>query len=73
MPKQSSAKFHFRDAYAKLNKIISYFEGDEETFDIDVAILKFEEGVNIAKQIRIALESAENRVKKIKLEYDSME
>jgi exodeoxyribonuclease VII small subunit len=70
MPQRPSAQFHFKTAYAKLKTIVAYFEDTEEEFDIDVAIAKFEEGLKLAQQIRSALESAENRVKKIKLAYD---
>ena len=70
MPQRVSAQFNFKSAYAKLKKIVVYFEESEETFDLDVAISKFEEGLKIAQQIRSALETAENRVKKIKLAYD---
>ncbi len=70
MPPRPPAQFNFKSAYEKLKKIVAYFEESEEAFDIDVAISKFEEGLMIAQQIRSALESAENRVKKIKLAYD---
>lgn len=66
MPKQASKKINFKEAYQKLQDIIDYF--NDEDFDLDIGIQKFEQGQKLAKEIRGALGDAENRVKKIRLD-----
>ena len=51
---------NFEEAMKKLEKIVTELESGN--FDLDESVLKFEEGIKIAKQCNNMLENAEKKI-----------
>ena len=51
---------NFEEAMKKLEKIVTELES--ENFNLDESVLKFEEGIRIAKQCNNMLENAEKKL-----------
>ncbi len=51
---------NFEEAMKKLEKIVTELES--ENFNLDESVLKFEEGIRIAKQCNNMLENAEKKI-----------
>ncbi|MDP3963943.1 MAG: exodeoxyribonuclease VII small subunit [bacterium] len=64
MPKQ---KFKFKDAFERLEKIVSSLEGDD--IDVEDAMKKYAEGLELVKLCKQNLEEVENKVKEIRSTY----
>lgn len=56
---------------AKLDEIVAWFEQDD--FDIEAAITKFEEGSAVAEQIKTKLTTLENTITVLKQKFDHEE
>jgi exodeoxyribonuclease VII small subunit len=61
-------KLSYSDLQAELTAILAWFEGDD--FSIDLAVQKYERGMEILKLLEAQLQSAENTVKKLKASFD---
>lgn len=68
MSNKSNSQFNFSQAMAELEEITKYLEG--ETTDLDEAIAKFERGSEIAQQMKQYLTQAQNRVDKLRANFD---
>lgn len=58
----------FAEKFAELEEIVNWFDG--EVKDIDESIKKFERGTELSKELREYLKTAENKVSKIKADFD---
>lgn len=58
----------FSEKFEELEEIVSYFEGSQ--LDVDESLAKFERGVELSKELQKYLETAQNKVEKIKLTFD---
>lgn len=65
---QPKDDFDFSESFTKLEEITEKFEENE--FDLDTGINKFEEGVKIANKLKEKLKEAENKVEKIQQDFD---
>lgn len=61
----------FGEAYDQLERITGELESD--SIDLDVAIDKFEKGLELAQLLKARLKSAEQRVEKIRQKFDAVE
>lgn len=68
MSNKPNSQFNFSQAMAELEEITKYLEG--ETTDLDEAIAKFERGSEIAQQMKQYLTQAQNRVDKLRANFD---
>ena len=64
MPKQ---KVKFKDAFQRLENIVSELESED--VDLEEALKKYAEGLELVKLCKGRLEEAENRVKEIKAKF----
>ncbi len=64
-------KFDFGQAYAELEEIIRWFEQGD--VDLEVALSKFERGLDLAGKCRERLKEVENRVNRIKAKFEDAE
>jgi exodeoxyribonuclease VII small subunit len=64
---QTDEKFDFAAGLKQLEEITAWFESEE--VDLDKALVKFEQGVELAAKLRQHLQSVENRVEKIKQKF----
>ncbi len=64
---KNSVKQNLTKKLEKLDKISEFFE--QEEFDIDEGIKKFEEGLSLSQDIKEQLESYELKIKEIKAKY----
>ncbi|MFB6182364.1 MAG: exodeoxyribonuclease VII small subunit [Candidatus Magasanikbacteria bacterium] len=55
---------NFSEDFSKLEKITESFENDE--FDLEEGIEKFEEGMELAEKLKNKLNEAENKIEKVK-------
>lgn len=62
-------KLKFKDAFARLEKIVSSLESED--VDLEDALLKYAEGLELVKLCKGRLEEAENKVKEIKARFAS--
>jgi len=53
----------------ELNKLIDWFES--QSVDLDEAVDKYEQAMELLKQMEGHLKSAENKVKKIAVKFDA--
>ncbi len=53
----------------KLDEIVTWFEQD--TFDIEEAVSKFEEGTAIAEEVKLKLSTLENKITVLKEKFDT--
>ncbi len=60
-----------RDQLAELDEIIAWF--DQDNFDLDEALQKFDEGVLLAEAIKKRLGTLENKVIMLKERFDQSE
>jgi len=67
MKKELSAKV------AKLDSLISYFEGSGNDFDLDDGIKKYEEAISIVKDLKQSLKSYELKIKELDAKYKEEE
>lgn len=58
----------FGKRLAELEAITAWFESDES--DLDKALAKFEQGMELAAGLKADLKAVENRVEKIKAKFD---
>ncbi len=63
MPKPKESKFKFKESYAKLQSIVSWFERDD--IDLEEGIKKYEEGSVLAKELQKYLETIECKIKEL--------
>lgn len=70
-PKHVKKTQSFGDAYEQLERIAEELESD--SIDLDVAIEKFEKGLELAQLLKEKLKSAEQRVEKIRQKFDASE
>lgn len=59
----------FSDSFEELEEIVAWFDSSDAT-DLDESLKKFERGAELSKEIKKYLETAENKVEKIKAEFD---
>ncbi len=57
-------KFNFSKSYEDLQKIVEWFEHDE--VDLEEGIKKFEDGLEIVKELKEYLGKMENKIKDLK-------
>jgi len=57
-------KFNFSKSYEDLQKIVEWFEHDE--VDLEEGIKKFEDGLEIVKELKEYLSKMENKIKDLK-------
>jgi len=59
----------YNDMSDELNKIIAWFEGDE--VNLEDAVAKYETAMSLLNDMEEYLKSAQNKIKKITLKFDS--
>lgn len=69
--KSQRKQLSFGEAFAELEKITTALEAD--TIDLDVAIEKFERGLELSQQLKSKLASVEQRVETIRKKFSSAE
>ncbi len=57
-------KFNFAKKHQELQKLVAWFESD--TVDLEEGIAKFEEGIELAKELKEYLNTMENKIKELK-------
>lgn len=57
-----------RDQLAELDELIAWF--DQEDFDLDEALKKFDEGVELAESVKKRLVKLENKITLLKERFD---
>lgn len=67
-PSKSSSDFDFAKQMQELETIAEYLESSE--VNLDKAMDKYERGIEIAKQLRDYLKTAENKVDTLKQSFD---
>jgi exodeoxyribonuclease VII small subunit len=60
-------EFDFSKSFNKLEDITEKFENDD--FELEEGIEKFEEGIKLANKLKQRLQDAENKVEKIKEDF----
>ncbi|HEU0050611.1 MAG TPA: exodeoxyribonuclease VII small subunit [Patescibacteria group bacterium] len=70
MPKKK-IEIDFGKGFDELEQIAAWFEKGEP--DLDKGIAQFERAMELASVLKSRLREAENRVKEIKMKYDSSE
>ncbi|PSO46031.1 MAG: exodeoxyribonuclease VII small subunit [Parcubacteria group bacterium QH_9_35_7] len=68
MSNQDNQDIDFSEKFSELEEITKYFKEDE--YDIETGIEKFEQGLEIASKLKEKLNQAENRVEKIKEDFE---
>lgn len=63
-----NSDFDFGGSMAELEQIAQYLESSQ--VNLDEAMKKYERGVQIAKDLKIYLKTAENRVQTLKQSFD---
>ncbi len=63
MPKPKQPAFTFKESYAKLQSIVSWFERDD--IDLEEGIKKYEEGSVLVKELQKYLETMEHKIKEL--------
>jgi exodeoxyribonuclease VII small subunit len=66
--KKASAKT-YQDLSDELNKLTDWFES--ESLNLDEAVDKYEQAMELLKQMENHLKTAENKVKKIAVKFDA--
>ncbi len=61
-------KFNFTDAYKKIEEINNWFQ--EENLDLDEALKKYKEGMDLIEKCKQQLKEAENKFEDIKKKYE---
>lgn len=61
------AKINFAKSYQKLEEINEWFQ--KEDIDLDEALKKYKEGMDLIKKCKERLEETENKFEEIKKEY----
>lgn len=54
----------YKELKSELDEIMQWFESDD--VDVDKAIVKYEQGIKLVKELEAYLKTAENSVKKIR-------
>lgn len=60
MPKAKEQKFNFKQSYANLQGIMTWFE--QEDIDLEEGVKKYEEGSKLVKDLKQYLETVENKI-----------
>ena len=60
-------KFKFKDAFERLEKIVSDLESED--VDVEDAMKKYADGLELIQLCKQSLEAVENKVKEIKSKY----
>ena len=68
MTSKTDKPIDFAASLAELEAIATWFESDNS--DIDQSMNKFERGMELASELKSYIESASNRVEKIKQRFD---
>jgi exonuclease VII small subunit len=55
----------------KLDELIKYFEENNDEFDLDLGINKYEEAMKIVKSVKDELESYDLKIKEIQQKFDA--
>lgn len=71
MSDQKNQDINFSEKFSKLEEITQSFKEDE--YDLETGIEKFEEGLKIANKLKEKLNQAENRIEKIKEDFEDEE
>ena len=61
-------QFNFEQSLKELEGITQWFESSEA--DLDQGLVKFERGIELAKQLKTHLDAVENRVENIKMRFN---
>lgn len=69
MPKPKSPKTYQQMA-DELNGLVEWFESDQ--LNLDEAVAKYEQAMQLLEQMESQLKSAENQVKKISAKFDAV-
>jgi len=56
-----------------LDNLIAYFEKNENDFDLDEGIKKYEEAITIVKELKNSLKSYELKIKELNAKYKEEE
>ena len=64
-----NAKAGFAAKFSELEEIVAYFEAENQ--DIDKALVQFERGVALSKELKQYLETAKNKVEKIQTDFEA--
>lgn len=67
MPKKTNASIHFQDQFSALEKITTDFEDGK--YDLETGLKKFEEGLQLANNLKHYLQQVEQRIETIKTKY----
>ncbi len=60
----AKSKINFNESYRELQRIVAWFEKDD--FDVEEGIEKFETGTKLVKELKLYLDTMENKVKELK-------
>ena len=63
-----SKSFDFSKAYDKIEEINEWFQGED--IDLDKALKKYKEGMDLIQKCKKRLEETENEFEEIKKEYE---
>ncbi len=58
-----------RELLDEFEQIVAWFDGDE--LDVEAAIAKYEEGVNLADEIRAKLKEAQNKIEIVQQKFSA--
>lgn len=69
MAKSKAKEVDYQALQVELDAILAWFETDD--VDLDQAIVKYERGMEIAKELEAYLKTAENKIEVVKKKFDS--
>lgn len=67
MPKKNQSDINFQDQFTALEKITTDFEAGK--YDLETGLKKFEEGLQLANNLKRYLDKVEQRIETIKTKY----
>lgn len=71
MTNANTKKFNIQKNVNKLDEIIKYFEKDESEFDLDEALTKYEEAMELVASVRKELTAVEQRIEEIQAKFET--
>lgn len=69
MPAKKTTPLSLNDQLAQLDELIAWF--DQEDFDLDEALAKFDQGVLLTEAIRDRLQTVQNKITVLKQRFDT--
>ena len=66
MPK---TKIALQDQIKQLDELVQYFENANQNFDLEAGLKKYEQAMQVVKEVRTELESYELKIKEIEAKY----